>query len=563
MPPKEAQSQAPWPWSTAASLSRPASFLANPDGPPSVCKPASAGPQALADASPQTLTANKLGRHRTVTCSLYYSIAMEVSDHWQSGQKEAQQNMRVGIDGIDGINNIGRIGRQTLRAALGAADRPTDDPRAGNRFDVVHLNELKGGTAATAHLLEFDSVQGHRKADVTATGDGNIRVADKALAFSSHATAAQIPWGDLGVDMVLECTGKFLTPESLQGHLDRGAKRLIVAAPVKVGDVLNTVGSINHGMYGPARHPNVTVASCTTNCLAPGVKVVHEALGIRHGQITTGHDPTNTRLINAKLRVDAPHKDLRRARTAMLSLAAKTTVSATDIALICPELKSKLNGHAVRTGAERLARQRRLRTAARDHGGSSQPAFRRSCQGPAWGHPRRRGAPARQRRLCGRHPPRDRRCAGHPAVGSAQPMGQAAFLAQRLGRDVAHLLVHHLGAAHRPEPLMEGKTAVALLAALAQGMRLRSFRALVGAGPQGLAPGVLSITLDVPASPLSFHLKALTHSGLVTQERDGRHLIDRPALGQMNALMAYLTAHCCEGVEGGSCELSPPACTTC
>jgi len=110
---------------------------------------------------------------------------------------------------------------------------------------------------------------------------------------------------------------------------------------------------------------------------------------------------------------------------------------------------------------------------------------------------------------------------------------------------------------------MEEKTAVSLLAALAQGMRLRIFRALVGAGPQGLTPGALSATLDVPASTLSFHLKELTYSGLVTQERDGRHLIYRPALEQMNALMAYLTAHCCQGVDGGACEVQPPGCTTC
>jgi glyceraldehyde 3-phosphate dehydrogenase len=145
------------------------------------------------------------------------------------------------------------------------------------------------------------------------------------------------------VDLVLECTGKFLTPETLQGHLDRGAKRVIVAAPVKTGDVLNIVVGVNHGLYEPSRHRIVTAASCTTNCLAPVVKVVHEALGIRHGQITTIHDPTNTNLV-----VDAPHKDLRRARSAMLSLAPTTTGSATAIALIYPELKGKLNGHAVR-----------------------------------------------------------------------------------------------------------------------------------------------------------------------------------------------------------------------
>jgi glyceraldehyde 3-phosphate dehydrogenase len=238
---------------------------------------------------------------------------------------------------------MGRIGRLALRAALGAAERASDDPRAGNRLEVVHLNELKGGAAATAHLLAFDSVQGRWRADIAAENDTAIRIAGHTLSFSSHATAAEIPWGDLGVDLVLECTGKFLTPETLRGHLDRGAKRVIVAAPVKVGDVLNIVVGINHGLYDPARHRIVTAASCTTNCLAPVVKVVHEALGIRHGQITTIHDPTNTNLM-----VDAPHKDLRRARSAMLSLAPTTTGSATAIALIYPELKGKLDGHAVR-----------------------------------------------------------------------------------------------------------------------------------------------------------------------------------------------------------------------
>jgi glyceraldehyde 3-phosphate dehydrogenase len=242
-----------------------------------------------------------------------------------------------------GINGMGRIGRLALRAAFGAAERPGDDPRAANRLEVVHLNELKGGAAATAHLLAFDSVQGRWREAIAADGEAALRIGERRLGFSSHATAAEIPWGDLGVDLVLECTGKFLTPETLQGHLDRGARRVIVAAPVKVGEVLNIVVGINHPLYDPARHRIVTAASCTTNCLAPVVKVVHEALGIRHGQITTIHDPTNTNLM-----VDAPHKDLRRARSAMLSLAPTTTGSATAIALIYPELKGKLDGHAVR-----------------------------------------------------------------------------------------------------------------------------------------------------------------------------------------------------------------------
>jgi len=246
-------------------------------------------------------------------------------------------NMKVGINGR------GRIGRLALRASFGAAERPHDDPRAGNRLEVVHLNEIKGGAAATAHLLAFDSVQGRWRESIEADGDTAVRVGSRRLGFSAHAQPGDIPWGDMGVDVVLECTGKFLTPDVLQGHLDRGAKRVIVAAPVKVGDVLNVVVGVNDQLYDPARHRIVTAASCTTNCLAPVVKVVHESIGIRHGQITTIHDPTNTNVV-----VDAPHKDLRRARSAMMSLAPTTTGSATAIALIYPELKGKLNGHAVR-----------------------------------------------------------------------------------------------------------------------------------------------------------------------------------------------------------------------
>ena len=242
-----------------------------------------------------------------------------------------------------GINGMGRIGRLALRAAMGAAERPADDPRAGNRLQVVHLNELKGGAAATAHLLAFDSLQGKWRADIRAEGEDAVCIADQRLGFSAFGNPADIPWGELGVDVVLECRGKFVTPETLQGHLDRGAKRVVVAAPVKSGGVLNIVVGINHHLYAPARDRIVTAASCTTNCLAPVVKVVHDNFRIRHGQITTIHDPTNTNVV-----IDAPHKDLRRARSAMLSLAPTTTGSATAIALIYPELKGKLNGHAVR-----------------------------------------------------------------------------------------------------------------------------------------------------------------------------------------------------------------------
>lgn len=242
-----------------------------------------------------------------------------------------------------GINGMGRIGRLAFRAGFGAAERGADDPRRDNRLDIVHVNETKGGAAAVAHLLQFDTVQGRWRADIKADGETAILVDGKQVGFSSHPTAAEIPWGDMGVDVVLECTGKFITHATLDGHLQRGAKRVIVAAPVKEVDVLNIVVGINHHLYNPAKHPVVTAASCTTNCLAPVVKVVHENIGIRHGQITTIHDPTNTNVV-----VDAPHKDLRRARSAMLSLQPTTTGSATAIALIYPELKGKLNGHAVR-----------------------------------------------------------------------------------------------------------------------------------------------------------------------------------------------------------------------
>jgi len=242
-----------------------------------------------------------------------------------------------------GINGMGRIGRLALRAAFGAAERPADDPRAGNRLEVVHVNELKGGAAATAHLLTFDSVQGRWRVPIEAPDEDALSVDGRRIGFSAHAAPDAIPWGELGVDLVLECTGRFLTPETLRGHLDRGARRVVVAAPVKTDDVLNVVIGVNEGLYDPQRHRIVTAASCTTNCLAPVVKVVHESIGIRHGQITTIHDPTNTNLV-----VDAPHRDLRRARSALLSLAPTTTGSATAIALIYPELKGRLNGHAVR-----------------------------------------------------------------------------------------------------------------------------------------------------------------------------------------------------------------------
>ncbi|PZO11905.1 MAG: type I glyceraldehyde-3-phosphate dehydrogenase [Leptolyngbya foveolarum] len=229
------------------------------------------------------------------------------------------------------INGFGRIGRLVLRAAWGWPD-----------LEFVHVNEIKGGTAAAAHLLKFDSVHGRWQPEVAAAGEDRFLIDQQPLNFSAHKTPEELPWEDLGIDMVLECSGEFRTPALLEAYFKRGVKKVIVAAPVKQG-ALNVVMGINDHLYNPDEHHLLTAASCTTNCLAPVVKVIHEGLGIRHGVITTIHDITNTQTI-----VDAPHKDLRRARANSLSLIPTTTGSATAITGIFPELKGKLNGLAVR-----------------------------------------------------------------------------------------------------------------------------------------------------------------------------------------------------------------------
>ena len=229
-----------------------------------------------------------------------------------------------------GINGFGRMGRLALRAAFGNPD-----------FAIVHVNEAKGGPEVAAHLLEFDSVHGRWPIAVTA-GRAGITVNGHAVAYSNAGVPEEILWEQAHVDVVIECSGKFLTPETLAGHFKRGARKVVVAAPVKQG-ALNIVIGINDDRYDPRRHDLVTAASCTTNCLAPVVKVVHERVGIRHGVITTIHDVTNTQTV-----VDAPHKDLRRARSALMSLIPTTTGSASAIGLIYPELAGKLSGLAVR-----------------------------------------------------------------------------------------------------------------------------------------------------------------------------------------------------------------------
>jgi glyceraldehyde 3-phosphate dehydrogenase len=230
-----------------------------------------------------------------------------------------------------GINGFGRMGRLALRAAF--QNRP---------LLVAHINEIKGGTEAAAHLLEFDSVHGRWNTAIAANSNG-LTVDGQQIGYSNSADVGETPWRQAGVDIVLECSGKLLTTEAIQPYFDQGVRKVIVAAPVKTGGALNIVMGVNDHLYDPQQHHIVTAASCTTNCLAPIVKVIHENIGIRHGAITTIHDVTNTQTL-----VDLAHKDLRRARSALMSLIPTTTGSATAIGLIYPELQGKLNGMAVR-----------------------------------------------------------------------------------------------------------------------------------------------------------------------------------------------------------------------
>jgi glyceraldehyde 3-phosphate dehydrogenase len=207
---------------------------------------------------------------------------------------------------------------------------------------IVHVNEIKGGAATAAHLLEFDSVHGRWTRPTTVAAD-HFTVDGRRVTFTDGSKPNEVPWEAGGVDIVLECSGKLITTDALEPYFERGVRKVVVAAPVKTKGALNVVMGVNDHLYSPDEHHIVTAASCTTNCLAPVVKVIHEGLGIRHGVITTIHDVTNTQVI-----VDLPHKDLRRARSALMSLIPTTTGSATAIGLIYPELLGKLNGVAIR-----------------------------------------------------------------------------------------------------------------------------------------------------------------------------------------------------------------------
>lgn len=228
-----------------------------------------------------------------------------------------------------GINGFGRMGRLALRAAWGWPE-----------VEFVQINDPAGDAATLAHLLSFDSIHGRWQHEAGSDGDV-ITIGDQRIVTSRNSTIGDTDWS--GCDLVIEASGKMKTRALLQAYLDQGVKRVLVTAPVKEPGVLNMVMGVNHDLYDPAQHRIVTAASCTTNCLAPVVKVIHAALGIRHGSMTTIHDLTNTQTI-----LDAPHKDLRRARACGTSLIPTTTGSATAITEIFPELKGRLNGHAIR-----------------------------------------------------------------------------------------------------------------------------------------------------------------------------------------------------------------------
>ncbi len=226
------------------------------------------------------------------------------------------------------VNGLGRIGKLALKPLLEKGAK------------IAWINDAVGDAEMHAHLLEFDTVHGRWDATFE-HDDESVTINGTRLPFIGTKDLSALPLD--GVDVVIDCTGVFKTEAKLAPYFDAGVKKVVVSAPVKDGPTANIVMGVNDDIYDPATHQIVTAASCTTNCLAPVVKVIHENLGIRHGSMTTIHDVTNTQTI-----VDRPAKDLRRARSALNSLIPTTTGSATAITLIYPELKGRLNGHAVR-----------------------------------------------------------------------------------------------------------------------------------------------------------------------------------------------------------------------
>ena len=239
------------------------------------------------------------------------------------------------------INGLGRIGRMVVRSAFGGVSRDRLDPQQQMDVDIVHINDL-AEPAILAHLLEFDSVHGRWQADISADAN-SITINGTKISVGRNRDLAATDWVGSGAEVVLDCTGKFRSEELAQPYFDQGVKTVIISAPVMTDNVLNVVMGVNEDSYDPARHKLLTAASCTTNCLAPIVKVIHENFTIRHGQMTTIHDPTTSNVV-----IDAPVSDLRRARSALTNIQPTSTGSAKAIAAIYPDLQGKLNGHAVR-----------------------------------------------------------------------------------------------------------------------------------------------------------------------------------------------------------------------
>lgn len=228
-----------------------------------------------------------------------------------------------------GINGFGRMGRLSMRALFDTSD-----------IEIVHINDPAGDAKTLAHLLMFDSVHGRWQHEVESNSNSMV-INGQSIAVTSKKGIDEVDWSNC--DVVIDASGKNKDKAVLSQFLAQGVKRVVVTAPVKQDGVLDIVMGVNHQLYDASAHQIVTAASCTTNCLAPVVKVLQEKIGIKHGSMTTIHDITNTQTI-----LDAPHKDLRRARACGMSLIPTTTGSATAITHIFPELKGKLNGHAVR-----------------------------------------------------------------------------------------------------------------------------------------------------------------------------------------------------------------------
>jgi len=228
-----------------------------------------------------------------------------------------------------GINGFGRIGRNIMRAAMAHKD-----------IDIVAVNDLTDA-ATLAHLLKYDSILGNLKADISAKGT-KISVDGDEFEVLSQKDPAELPWKSLGVDVVFEGTGRFTNRDDAAKHLTAGAKRVIITAPAKKPDVTVLMG-VNHESYDPAKHQIISNASCTTNCLAPMAKVLHESFGIKQGWMTTVHSYTNDQQL-----LDLPHKDLRRARAAALSIIPTTTGAASAVGEVMPELKGRLDGISMR-----------------------------------------------------------------------------------------------------------------------------------------------------------------------------------------------------------------------